>query len=207
MNNQFWWHLSRASGIVTWGFLIASALWGILLATRVLKPYDRPAWLLDLHSWLGTITIFGTALHLAALVGDSYVHFGTADLFVPFATSWKPLAVAWGIIAMYLLVVVQVTSWTMKKIPKSLWRTLHMLSYGLFVTVSIHAFSAGTDRANHFFQAVRCRDHHRDGGGDGHSGVVRGQTANPSGHRVWRARRFTNTKRAAAATIARMTIH
>lgn len=153
MNNQFWWHLSRASGIVTWGFLIASALWGILLATRVLKPYDRPAWLLDLHSWLGTITIFGTALHLAALVGDSYVHFGTADLFVPFATSWKPLAVAWGIIAMYLLVVVQVTSWTMKKIPKSLWRTLHMLSYGLFVTVSIHAFSAGTDRANHFFQA------------------------------------------------------
>ena len=153
MNNQFWWHLSRASGIVTWGFLIASALWGILLATRVLKPYDRPAWLLDLHSWLGTITIFGTALHLAALVGDSYVHFGTADLFVPFATSWKPLAVAWGIIAMYLLIVVQVTSWTMKKIPKSLWRMLHMLSYGLFVTVSIHAFSAGTDRANHFFQA------------------------------------------------------
>ena len=153
MNNQFWWHLSRASGIVTWGFLIATALWGILLATRVLKPYDRPAWLLDLHSWLGTVTLFGTALHLAALVGDSYVHFGVADLFVPFASSWKPLAVAWGIIAMYLLVVVQASSWAMKKIPKSLWRTLHLLSYGLFVTVSIHAFSAGTDRANHFFQA------------------------------------------------------
>ena len=153
MNDQFWWHLSRASGIVTWGFLIATALWGILLATRVLKPYDRPAWLLDLHSWLGTVTLFGTALHLAALVGDSYVHFGVADLFVPFASSWKPLAVAWGIIAMYLLVVVQVSSWAMKRIPKSLWRTLHLLSYGLFVTVSIHAFSAGTDRANHFFQA------------------------------------------------------
>ena len=153
MNSQFWWHLSRASGIVTWGFLIASALWGILLSTRVLKPYDRPAWLLDLHSWLGTITLFGTALHLAALVGDTYVHFGTADLFVPFATSWKPLAVAWGIIGMYLLVVVQLSSWAMKKIPRSLWRTLHMLSYGLLVTVSIHAFAAGTDRANHFFQA------------------------------------------------------
>lgn len=153
MNSQFWWHLSRASGIVTWGFLIASALWGILLTTRVLKPYDRPAWLLDLHSWLGTITLFGTALHLAALVGDTYVHFGTSDLFVPFATSWKPLAVAWGIIGMYLLVAVQLSSWAMKKIPKALWRTLHLLSYALFVTVSIHAFSAGTDRANHFFQA------------------------------------------------------
>ena len=145
--------MSRASGIVTWGFLMASALWGILLATRVLKPYDRPAWLLDLHSWLGTITIFGTALHLAALVGDTYVHFGAADLFVPFATSWKPLAVAWGVIGTYLLVAVQVSSWFMKKLPKRLWRSIHMLSYALMVTVSIHAFTAGTDRANHFFQA------------------------------------------------------
>ena len=153
MSSQFWWHMSRASGIVTWGFLMASALWGILLATRVLKPYDRPAWLLDLHSWLGTITIFGTALHLAALVGDTYVHFGAADLFVPFATSWKPLAVAWGVIGTYLLVAVQVSSWFMKKLPKRLWRSIHMLSYALMVTVSIHAFTAGTDRANHFFQA------------------------------------------------------
>ena len=64
MSSQFWWHMARASGIVTWGFLMASALWGILLSTRVLKPYDRPAWLLDLHSWLGAITIFGTGLHL-----------------------------------------------------------------------------------------------------------------------------------------------
>ena len=145
--------MSRASGIVTWGFLMASALWGILLATRVLKPYDRPAWLLDLHSWLGTITIFGTGLHLAALVGDTYVHFGAADLFIPFATSWKPVAVAWGVIGTYLLLAVQVSSWFIKKIPKRLWRSIHMLSYALMVTVSVHAFTAGTDRANHFFQA------------------------------------------------------
>ena len=153
MSSQFWWHMARASGIVTWGFLMASALWGILLATRVLKPYDRPAWLLDLHSWLGAITIFGTGLHLASLVGDTYVHFGAADLFVPFATSWKPLAVAWGIVGMYLLVAVQGSSWMMKKLPKKLWRIVHLSSYGLFSTVSIHAFAAGTDRANHFFQA------------------------------------------------------
>ena len=145
--------MSRASGIVTWGFLMASALWGILLTTRLLKPYDRPAWLLDLHSWLGTITIFGTGLHLASLVGDTYVHFGAADLFIPFATSWHPLAVAWGIIGIYLLVAVQGSSWLMKRIPKSTWRSIHLLSYALFTTVSIHSFAAGTDRANHFFQA------------------------------------------------------
>ena len=70
-NQQFWWHLARASGIVTWGLLTASALWGVLLSTRLLKPYDRPAWLLDLQKWLGTLTLLGTGLHMAAIVGDS----------------------------------------------------------------------------------------------------------------------------------------
>ena len=74
MNNpQFWWHLSRASGIVTWGIFTATCLWGILLSTRMLKPYDRPAWLLDLHTWLGALTMFGIGIHMAAIVGDSYV--------------------------------------------------------------------------------------------------------------------------------------
>ncbi|NBO68212.1 MAG: hypothetical protein EBV40_05220 [Actinobacteria bacterium] len=38
---QFWWFLSRASGIVAWALLTGSVLWGILLATRVLKAIDR----------------------------------------------------------------------------------------------------------------------------------------------------------------------
>lgn len=153
MNEQFWWYLSRASGIVAWGFLMASVVWGVLLSTRLLKPYDRPAWLLDLHSWLGTLTIFGTALHVAAIVADSYVHFGVADVLVPFASSWKPGAVAWGVIGMYLLVVVQVSSWLRRRISKAMWRTLHTLSYALFVTVTAHALTAGTDRVNRLFQA------------------------------------------------------
>ena len=92
-NPQFWWNLTRASGIVAWGLLTASALWGILLSTRLLKPYDRPAWLLDLHRWLGTLTIISVAIHLVALISDSYVHFGLVDVLVPIKTTWRPGAV------------------------------------------------------------------------------------------------------------------
>jgi hypothetical protein len=42
----------------------------------------------------------------------------------------------------------------MKKIPKPLWRSIHYLSYGLFVTISLHSITAGTDRSNTFFQAL-----------------------------------------------------
>ena len=154
MNNpQFWWHLSRASGIVTWGIFTATCLWGILLSTRMLKPYDRPAWLLDLHTGLGALTMFGIGIHMAAIVGDSYVHFGTADVFVPFASSWKSSAVAWGIIAFYFVAAVQLSSLVMKKIPKKLWRYIHLTSYISFVLISVHSITAGTDRTNHFFQA------------------------------------------------------
>lgn len=153
MSEHFWWHLSRASGIVAWGLLLASSLWGILLATRLLKPYDRPAWLRDLHTWLGALTLLGTALHVAAIVADSYVHFGLADVTVPLASSWKPVAVAWGIVGAYLLAAVQASSLLMRRIPRRLWRSIHLLSYALFATVSVHAFTAGTDRSKDAFQA------------------------------------------------------
>ncbi|MHB1089850.1 MAG: ferric reductase-like transmembrane domain-containing protein [Ilumatobacteraceae bacterium] len=154
INPVFWWYLTRASGIVAWVLLTSSTLWGILLSTRLLKPYDRPAWLLDLHRWLGSLTILVVSLHLASLVADSYVHFGVADLLVPMATSWKPLAVAWGIISMYLLVAVQVSSLLMKKLPKKIWHGIHLISYVIFVSVSIHSLTAGTDRGAALFQAL-----------------------------------------------------
>ena len=154
INPLFWWYLTRASGIVAWGLLTASALWGILLSTRLLKPYDRPAWLLDLHRWVGTLTIIGVAIHLVAIVADSYVHFSIAGVLVPMTSTWRPGAVAWGIVAMYLLVAVQVSSVLMKKIPKRLWRGIHLTSYAMFASVSVHSLTAGTDRGTALFQAL-----------------------------------------------------
>ncbi|NCW84527.1 MAG: hypothetical protein EBV75_07345 [Acidimicrobiia bacterium] len=90
-NPQFWWFLSRASGIVAWALLTGSVLWGILLATRMLKAIDRPAWLLDLHRWLSALTIFAVALHLVALYADSYVEFSVTDLMVPFVATWRTI--------------------------------------------------------------------------------------------------------------------
>ena len=151
MNPQFWWFLARASGIVSWALLSATIVWGTLLTTRVLRQIDRPAWLLDLHRWLAGLAVVGVALHLAALVADTYVKFDIASLFVPMASKWKPGAVTWGIIAMYMLVAIQGTSLLMKKLPRELWRYVHMSSYAMFGLVSVHSFLAGTDASAHMF--------------------------------------------------------
>jgi predicted ferric reductase len=147
MNPQLWWYFARASGMVAAVLLVASLVWGVLMATRALKPVDRPAWMLAMHRWFSGLAVTGVVIHIAALVADSYVHFGTKEILVPMASSWKPGAVTLGVVAMYLLVLVQATSLAMKRLPKRVWRGIHMSSYVL-------AGLAGTDVANRVYQVV-----------------------------------------------------
>jgi DMSO/TMAO reductase YedYZ heme-binding membrane subunit len=148
MTSQVWWYVARSSGIVAWALATATVVWGLLLSTRLLDRKPSPKWLLDLHRWLGGLTVVFTGLHLTGLVADSYVHFDLAGLFVPFATDWRPGPVAWGIVAFYLLITIQVTSLLMKHLPRRLWHGIHLLSYLLFWTAAIHGATAGTDAAN-----------------------------------------------------------
>lgn len=154
MSEHTWWYLSRATGMVAWVLMAATCLWGILLVTRMLKPADRPAWLLDLHRHLATLSILTVAGHLAALVADSWSHFGWSEVLVPQASEWKPVAVTWGILSMYLLALVQLTSLVMKKLPKKLWRAVHLTSYVSFGMATVHGFLAGSDSANVAFLVV-----------------------------------------------------
>lgn len=147
MNEQIWWYLARSSGMVGWVMLTASVLWGIMLATDLFPQHRRPAWLLDLHRWLGGLTIAFVVVHLAALFADSYIEFGVLDLIVPFMAHWKPLPVALGVLAMWALVAVQLTSLIRNRLSKRVWRGIHLTSYGAFWLTSLHSTFAGTDRA------------------------------------------------------------
>ena len=145
MNEQLWWHLSRASGLVAWALSVASVLWGTALATRTLGNRPKAPWLLDLHRHLAGLTVAFVGLHLAALAADSYVHFGWADLFVPWASSWRSTAVAWGVLAWWLLVVIELSSLFTKRLPKRVWRVLHLSSYLVALMATVHLFTAGAD--------------------------------------------------------------
>lgn len=153
MNPQFWWYLTRSSGIVAWAMLTASVIWGILLSTKAFPDQRRPAWLLTMHRWLAGLTVSFLAIHLAALVADSYVSFDLADLAVPFASDWKPGAVALGVVAMWLLVAIQLTSFAMRRLPRRVWRIVHLSSYVAFWLTSMHAAFAGTDATSWLYRA------------------------------------------------------
>lgn len=142
---QMWWYVARAGGIVALGLAAASVVWGLLLTTKFLGGVPRPKWLLDLHRFLGALTLVFTLIHMAALIFDSFVTFTVVDLLVPFAASWKPGAVAWGVVSFWLLVAVQATSMLMHRMPRSWWRAVHMSSYVALWAGIMHGFTAGTD--------------------------------------------------------------
>lgn len=142
--------------MIAWIVLGITCLWGILLITRMLKPADRPAWLLDLHRYLGVLSLVTVGAHMATLVGDNWVYFGWRELFVPQASVWRTAAVTWGVLAFYLLMLIQLSSWVMKWLPRKLWHAIHLLSYVLFVMVTVHGFMAGSDSTNIVFFAVAC---------------------------------------------------
>lgn len=152
MNAQLWWYVARASGIIAWLLLTASVIWGVLLSTDAFPTRRRPAWLLDLHRWLGGLTVAFVAAHLAALVADSYTHFDIADLAIPYASQWRPGAVALGVVAMWCLVAIELTSLAMRRLPRALWRGIHLTSYVVFWLASLHAAFAGTDSTNRLYQ-------------------------------------------------------
>lgn len=153
MNSQIWWYVARASGIIGWLLLTASVICGILIPAK-LSDRQRPAWFLDLHRWLAGLTIGFVALHLVALMADSYVEFSLGDLFVPFVSEWKTIPVALGVLAAWLLAIIQATSLAKKHLPRRVWRKIHLTSYVVFFLTSLHGTFAGTDATNLLYQGT-----------------------------------------------------
>lgn len=145
MTSQFWWYVARSSGIVAWALTAAAVIWGLLLSTRLLDRTPSPRWLLDLHRYLGGLSVVFVGMHLTGLVADNYVHFGWLEVLVPGTSSWQPLAVAWGVTALYAQVVVTFSFYVRDRIGQKAWRTLHAGAFGTFAAVTLHGIQAGTD--------------------------------------------------------------
>jgi predicted ferric reductase len=147
-DTQLWWFVARSSGVVAWALSALAVLWGMALSSRALGRRPPAPWLLDVHRFLGGLTVAFVAVHVVALVLDPFVAFGPVDVLVPFASSWEPVAVAWGVVALYLLVAVELTSLLRSRLPVRLWRSVHLSSYALYVLATVHLLTAGSERRN-----------------------------------------------------------
>ncbi len=148
------WYVARSGGIVAWCLLALGLVLGLVLSSRVLGRKASPAWILSIHRYLGGLGVIFTGVHVGAIMLDDFVDFGVVEVLVPWTSTWRPGPVAWGIVAMYLMVAIEVTSFAMRRLPKRLWRWVHWSSAPLFVTATVHGYQSGTDAGRAFIVSI-----------------------------------------------------
>jgi predicted ferric reductase len=138
------WLLARAGGLAAYVTLTLSVLAGLVLKSR---PFTRlrASAVAEVHKTLAISGLGALVLHAVALVLDSTVKVSLAALFVPGLVSYRPAAVAAGVLAGWLFLAVTVSFRLRKRIGVRMWRRLHWLTYGLFALATVHGISAGTD--------------------------------------------------------------
>lgn len=138
------WLVARAAGLVAFGLLTLSVWLGLAMSTRLLGA-RRQRSLLGLHRTLVSTGLGLLALHLGAVLADPVLHFGPAAALVPFAAPWRPAAVAAGVVAGWLSLLLAVSFHLRRWLGARGWRRLHYTSFAAFALALAHGLAAGTD--------------------------------------------------------------
>ncbi len=73
---------------------------------------------------------------------------------MPFAFHYRPLWMGLGIVALYLLLAVWVTTLIRKRIGHQAWRRVHGLAFVVYAAATVHGLGAGSDTRTFWGTAV-----------------------------------------------------
>ena len=154
--NQWWWYFTRSTGIVAAVLAVAALAWGLLFSARETGKRLRPAWWLDLHNWLGGLTVAFTVLHVVASYADRDLGLRLVDLVVPGTTKLQTAGIGWGVVAFEVFVIVSVTSIARvrRRMPRRVWHIVHLVSVPAVVAMGAHAYQIGSDAATIAFRLL-----------------------------------------------------
>ncbi len=159
------WYVIRAAGFVSAGLIALLMLSGIGQVTGITYRFLEPVKAWALHKAMALALCVSLAIHIGFLLLDHFVKFSLVQLFVPFLNRYNnktellglPLgwaAVAFGVLAMYGIAIIVLSSLGWIDTKKGAWRKLHYLSYVVAIFVFLHALYAGSDVQYGIFRAA-----------------------------------------------------
>lgn len=143
------WYIARGAGVAAFAALSVAAAVGAYSSRSASRP-DRRLVLQYVHRSAALSGVTLLAVHITALLLDSYAHVGVLGALVPFASGYRAAQVTLGLIAMYLFVAVAVSGAMRSRFARSdkalrLWRSIHLGSYVGWALSAWHFFVTGTD--------------------------------------------------------------
>lgn len=145
----FPWIVARSSGIAAFVAITVMVLVGLLFRrpVRTGGPVQRET-LLRVHVSLGPALLALVATHIGALLADRYAGVTWRAVVIPFAATYRPGPVTYGLTALYLLAIVFASAGLAgRRLVRARWARVHWLAYPAFALVWAHGVLAGSDTA------------------------------------------------------------
>jgi sulfoxide reductase heme-binding subunit YedZ len=145
MPDQVLWFATRGAGAVSLLMLTASVCLGLVTVTRFQAAGWPRFFNYELHRRLSLLSIVFLAVHVLAAVLDPFTSLGLGAALVPLASTYRPVPVALGVVALYLFVALVATSLLRRHVGQKAWRAVHWASYAMWPMALLHGMLAGTD--------------------------------------------------------------
>lgn len=98
--------------------------------------------LFALHQWTAYVAVVLMLSHPLVLLFVRQPRFGWFDILLPVGSPLQPVVNTLGAVALYLIVLVLVTSLLRHRMSRKVWRNLHYLVYPAVVLLLVHSILA-----------------------------------------------------------------
>jgi sulfoxide reductase heme-binding subunit YedZ len=145
VSTQILWFATRGAGIVSLILFSAVACLGLLAVARTQASWWPRFLTVELHRNLALVSVVFLAIHIVTAILDPFTELGIAAAIIPLASSYRPVAVALGVISVDLVLAVIITSLLRERIGHRIWRAVHWAAYAAWPLGVAHSITAGSD--------------------------------------------------------------
>src|SRR5512147_194413 len=143
---KVFWYLSRATAFVSLTILWLSMALGLGISNKMARLWPGAPAAFAMHEYVSLLGLAFALFHALILLGDHYINFTVAQIFMPFSTTnYRPTWVGIGQLGFYVWLIVNVTFYIRRLIGQKTWRVLHYLSFAMYVMGLVHGLFSGTD--------------------------------------------------------------
>ena len=139
------WDGLRAAGFAAYLLLWLGLVTGMAVHMRYRPGPLAMTWLLETHRIASALSLSFIVGHVAGLLVDPTIAFSPLDVATGFSSSYRPIQVAFGSLAMWLSVAVLGSTALAGRMPYASWRNLHYLSFPAYFLTLLHGVTSGTD--------------------------------------------------------------
>jgi len=139
------WDVARTGGFVAYTLVTVSVALGLVLSLRW-RTRGWPRWAsTDLHRYVTLLALVFTGVHTLAVWLDPFMSFGPGEVFVPLISHYRPIWMALGIVAAYLLLAIWLSERIQRLVGYGWWRRMHYLTFVVYGLVTVHGIAMGSD--------------------------------------------------------------